>query len=144
MLTPAMPYLVKGGEKLAEMAAEKLGGAAFDSVKKIWERLRGAIDQSPTAKGAAEDLAEKPEDGDRQAALRVQLHKILSENALLTDQVSELLQQASQETTHYHAEMHGDGAIAQGNHAVAAGKGGVAVGGNVNGGIKLGGGSDKD
>ena len=142
-LTPAIPYLVKGGEKLEEMTAEKLGGAAPELIKRIWERLRGAIDKRSEAKVAVQDLAESPDDEDYQAVLRVQLKKILAADEDLTQQIAELLQEVKQQTK-YHAELHGDGAIAQGEKAIAAGKGGVAVGGSVQGGISIGPMSDKD
>ena len=143
LLTPALPYLVKGGEKLAEMTAEKLGGVAPELIKRIWERLRGAIDKKPAAKDVVEDLSETPDDEELQVALRGQLRKILEADQGLTEQIAELLDEAKQQMN-YHAELHGDGAIAQGEHAVAAGKGGVAVGGNVHGGINIGGKSDQD
>lgn len=143
LLAPALPYLVKGGEKLAEMTAEKIGGAAPELIKRIWERLRGAIDKSPAAKEIVEDLAESPDDEDNQAALRGQLKKILAADERLTQQLAELMQEAGQQRN-FQAELHGDGAIGQGENVVVAGKGGVAVGGDVHGGINLGGKSDKD
>jgi hypothetical protein len=139
MLAPAMPFLVKGGEKLAE----KLGTALFETTKKIWGLLGDAITKRPAAQEAVEDLAAAPDDADAQAALRNQLKKIFEVDAELAKQINELMQQAGPSIAN-RAELHGSGAIAQGDHTVAAGKGGVAVGGNVNGGIKLGGGSDKD
>ncbi|MEN8167000.1 MAG: hypothetical protein ABFR65_05910 [Pseudomonadota bacterium] len=143
LIAPALPYLVKGGEKLAEMTAEKIGGAAPELIKRIWERLRGAVDKSPAAKEIVADLAESPDDEGYQVAFQSQLKKILEKDEDLARQLAELLQEAKQQTN-YHAELHGNGAIAQGENAVAAGKGGVAVGGDVHGGISIGGKSDKD
>ncbi len=136
-LVPAMPYLVKGGEKLAEMAAEQLGGAAFDQARALWERLRGPMEASPAANEAARDLAEEPDDDDTQAALRRQIKKMLGADAELMQQIAVLLEAGGQKVE-YHAELHGDGAIAQGEGAVAAGKGGIAVGGDVHGTIVTG------
>jgi hypothetical protein len=143
MLAPATPFLVKGGEKLAEMTAEKIGNTAPDLVKKIWGLLRAAIAKRPAAQEAVQDLAEAPDDADAQAALRRQLKKLFEADAELAKQITELMQQAGPSITN-RAELHGSGAIAQGEQAVAAGQGGVAVGGDVHGGIKLGGGSDQD
>lgn len=57
--------LDKGAEKLGEHAASRL----FDALK---SKL-----VSPSAKEALDDVAEKPDDSDRQAALRVQVKKAL-------------------------------------------------------------------
>ena len=142
LLTPAIPFLVKGGEKLAEMAAEKIGNTAPELVKKIWQRLQGAIDKSPAAKELVADLANSPDNRGFQIALESQLEKILAADQDLAQQIAELIQQAGPSISQ-HAEVHGSGAIAQGEHAVAAGQGGVAVGGDVHGRITLGG-SHKD
>lgn len=143
LLAPALPYLVKGGEKLAEMTAEKIGGAAPELIKRVWQRLRGAIDKSPAAKEIVGDLADSPDDEGYRVALQSQLKKILTTDDELAHQITELMKEAEPQTN-YHAELHGDGAIAQGDNAVAAGKGGVAVGGDVQGGINIGGKPDKD
>ena len=136
-----VPFLVKGGEKLAEMVAEKLGDAGFEGAKGVWERLRRAIAREPAAEVAVRDLAAAPQDADYQAALRVQLKKLLAADKDLAEQLARALEAPPQGG--YRAELHGDGAIAQGTGAVAAGKGGVAVGGDVHGGITLGGKGDK-
>ncbi len=143
LLAPALPYLVKGGEKLAEMTAEKISGTAPELIKQIWERLRGTIDKSPAAKEIVADLAESPDDEGYQVAFQSKLKKILAADEELAQQLTELLQEAGKQTN-YHAELHGEGAIGQGENVVVAGKGGVAVGGNVHGGINIGGKPDKD
>jgi len=132
-----VPFLVKGGEKLAEMVAEKLGNAGFEGAKGAWERLRRAIAGRPAAEDAVRDLAATPEDADYQAALRVQLKKLLEADTNLAEQLARALQAGPQ--ADHRTGVHGDGAIAQGTGAVAAGKAGVAVGGDVHGGITLGG-----
>jgi len=141
-LSPALPFLIKGGEKLAEMTAEKLGTAGFNQAKAIWERLRGPVESSQAAKEVAQDVAESPDNRGGQDSLRYQLEKILTADPDLAQQIAKLLEAAGQQVE-YHAELHGSGVIAQGTNAVAAGKGGVAIGGDVHGGVTLGGKPDK-
>jgi predicted NACHT family NTPase len=136
-LAPALPFLVKGGEKLAEMSAEKIGGAAPELIKEVWERLRGAIDNKPAAKEAVHDLATLPDDADFQAALRVQLKKILQADHELAQQLAGLMQQSEQKKANQ-TQQQGDGAIAQAaKNAVAATTGAVGVGGNVGGDVTV-------
>jgi len=143
-LTPALPYLVKGGEKALEAVSEKIGEDVWESAKAIWQRLRGKLEASPAALEAAQDLAGEPDDGDAQAALRRQLKKLLSSDDALATEIARLLEEG-EKRIEYRAKLQGEGAIAQGAGAVAAGKGGVAVGGDVHGGVRLGGsGAERD
>ncbi len=128
-LAPAMPYLVSGGEGLIQEAGEKLGEGAPDLLKTLWAKLRPKVEEKPAAAEAAQDVAKAPEDADSQAALRVQLRKILEDDSSLAaeaEEIAKLLEAAGPKTT-YKAELHGSGAIAQGR-SVAAGAGGVAAG----------------
>jgi hypothetical protein len=135
-LVPALPYLATAGEKGAEVLGEKLGAGAWETAKAIWQKLSPAMEASPSATEAAQEVVSAPDDPDAQAALRHQLKKILAADASLASALVQLLEAAG--PTSYHAEVHGDGAIAQGG-GVAAGKGGVAVGGDVHDGVRTGG-----
>ncbi len=136
-LAPALPFLVKAGEKGAEVIGQHLGAAAWETAKALWHKLRPAVEASPTAAAAVQDLAAAPEDADAQGALRVQLRKLLAAD---TDLLAGLVQvlEAAGHPQEYQATVIGGGAIAQGPGAVAAGQGGVAVGGNVQGGVRIG------
>jgi hypothetical protein len=135
LLTPALPLLVKGGEKLAEMTSEKLGGVAPELIKQIWVRLRRAIADRPAAQEAVQDLAAAPDDEDFHAALRVQLKKLLQVDESLAKNIAELMQEARQSTANQ-AQQEGDGAIAQATQsAVAATQGAVGIGRDVGGNV---------
>ncbi|MEN8168165.1 MAG: SUMF1/EgtB/PvdO family nonheme iron enzyme, partial [Pseudomonadota bacterium] len=137
LLAPALPFLVKGGEKLAEMSAEKIGGAAPELIQQVWERLRRAIDNKPAAQDIVLDLATSPDDEDLRVALRGQLKKILQADHELAQQLAGLMQEGGQVTANQ-AQLDGDGVIAQAaKNAVAATKGAVGVGGNVGGDITV-------
>ena len=135
-LRPALPFLLKAGEKASEEAGKKLGTGVWDQAKQIWGKLRPAVDCEPMAKGASLQAADSPDDDDAQAALRLQLRKLLKHDGELAETVSELLEKAKRPAT-WRVVVHGDGAIAVGPGAVAAGKGGVAVGGDVRGSVAL-------
>ncbi|MBS1225880.1 MAG: hypothetical protein H6R24_2558 [Proteobacteria bacterium] len=134
-LTPALPYLIKAGEKGVEMIGGKMGVGVWETAKAIWQRLSS----NPSIELAAREVASAPGDQDAQAALRYQLRKVLAADEQLALALARLLEEGSQSASYHHAEVHGEGAVAQGPGAVAAGKGGVAVGGDVHGDVRIGG-----
>ncbi|HKH46532.1 MAG TPA: SUMF1/EgtB/PvdO family nonheme iron enzyme [Thermoanaerobaculia bacterium] len=127
LLSQALPTLVAAGDKAAGKAVEEVGkqaGAAVSGkVKEIWGRLRGKVEEKEAAKEAVDDLAEDPADADRQAALRRQLVKILMADPDLAALLASLAEAARTEI-----------AITR---QVSTGNQGVAVGGDVHGGIHL-------
>ena len=134
-LAPALPFLTKGGEEAVKEAGKKLGAAVWEQVSGLWKLLKPKVDERPTALEAVEDLARDPELEPARTALAWQLEKILQADPGLQAELAKLLQ-ASGGTQTCQAFLHGDGAIAQGG-SVAAGKGGIAIGGDVEGGVKL-------
>jgi hypothetical protein len=94
-LSPFLPSLLKLGdkavEKVSEPASEKLGGATFNKAQVVWEKLSHQIEASTGAKEAVVDAANHPEDEDFQAALRVQLKKLLAGNEELLKSVEQIL-----------------------------------------------------
>ena len=137
-LVPALPFLVKAGEKGAEVLGQQLGAGVWETAKALWHRLRPAVEASPTATAAVQDVVAAPEDTDAQGALRLQLKKLLAADQGLLAGLAQVLEAAGH-PQHYQAANFGDGAVAQGQGAVAAGKGGIAVGGDVHGGVRIGG-----
>lgn len=137
-LVPALPFLVKAGEKGAEVLGQQLGAGVWETAKALWRKLRPAVEASPAATAAVQEMVAAPEDSDIQAALRVQLKKLLAADQDLFAGLAQVLEVADH-PQHYQATVHGDGAAAVGPGAVAAGKGGVAVGGDLHGGVRIGG-----
>ena len=88
-LTPFLPYLLKAGEKAAEEAGTKLGSEAWERAKGLWSRLRPQLEAKPTAQEAVIDAAAAPHDEDAQAALRLQLKKLLTENEELAREIGQ-------------------------------------------------------
>jgi hypothetical protein len=112
-LTPFLPYLLKAGEKAAEEAGKKLGGDAWDRAKGLWAKLRPKVEAKPAAQEAVQDAAAAPNDEDIQAALRLQLRKLLAEDAMLARGIERLWQEAQQA---------GATVIASGERSVAIGR----------------------
>lgn len=79
------PYLAKAGEATAKKIGED-----------IYQVLKAHFDKKPAAQEALTDLEKSPNDSDFQAALRVQLKKILAEDEVLVIQLRRLLQAAEE------------------------------------------------
>lgn len=77
------PYLAKAGE----VAAKKVG-------EDIYQALKARFGKKPAAQEALADLEKAPSDTDLQAALRVQLKKLLVEDEAFAAQLQQLLQKA--------------------------------------------------
>jgi hypothetical protein len=128
-LAPAMPYLVSGGGELVKEAGKTLGEKGPEWIKDLWAKLRPKVEEKPAAAEAVQDVAKAPEDADAQAALRLQLRKILEADAAFAAEIAKLLDAAGPKTSNQ-AALQGSGAIAQ-DRSVAAGAGGIAAGGSI-------------
>ncbi len=93
-LTPFLPYLLKAGEQAAEEAGKKLGEAAWERAKTLWARLRPKVEARPAMQETVRDVAVAPDDPDAQAALRLQLKKLLTEDPALAAEMTRLWEQA--------------------------------------------------
>ena len=135
-------------DKTGELVTE-IGPKALDTAKEMFtavlDRLRkepkgefladgfeedAEAYQKPVEKELEKEVAADPEFAAKLQALMQKYEEAAKEHAAATGRV-------------YHATLKGDGAIAQ-DHSVAAGKGGIAVGGDVRGGIRTGGRDEED
>ena len=96
-LAPFLPFLIKVGEQASEEAGKQLGSDAWAKAKKIWEKLQPKVDNKPIQE-AITDVASQPEDADFQAALRVQLKKMLNQDIDLSKELDLLMQRDSLDT----------------------------------------------
>jgi hypothetical protein len=86
-IAPFLPSLLKPhGQKIDRPTV------AAQTAQAIWEKLGSKIATKPAAQEAAIDLANNPEDQDLQAALRVQLKKILDQDPQLSEEIDRILQ----------------------------------------------------
>ena len=116
-LVPLLPYLLKAGEKAAEETGKTVAGQSWEWAKSLWTKLKPTVEAKPAALEAAQDVAQSPEDEDLQAALRVQLKKLLTEDKSLAEEVGRWLEKGK----------------AEGINVSAIGERSVAIGGNVKG-----------
>jgi hypothetical protein len=116
-LAPALPYLIKASEKAAEEVGKKIGGEAMDYAKALWVKLRPKVETRPALLEAVNDTAAAPKDEDAQGQLRMQLKKLLADDAELASELKEILGKASKA---------GVNVIVSGDHS-------IGIGGNVTG-----------
>ncbi|WP_017714974.1 hypothetical protein [Kamptonema formosum] len=99
-LTPFLPFLLKGGKTVAEEATKKLGeglgASAWEKAKALWGKLWPKVEAKPMAKGAAEELANSPDDEDAKETLQKQLKKLLDEDKTLADEIARLMREDSE------------------------------------------------
>jgi hypothetical protein len=93
-LAPFLGRFLKPVGDAAGDVAEKLGDSAVEQAKALWARLQGKVAAKPSAQEAAEDVAKAPDDPDAQAALRLQLKKILDEDRELANEIREIWDRA--------------------------------------------------
>ena len=102
-ITPFLPFLLKLGkdatETVAESAASKFGEAAWQKAQATWTALSPKVNAKETVKEAVADVTNNPEDEDYQAALRVQLKKLLANDEALANQLTKILQSDSPNNT---------------------------------------------
>ena len=116
-LVPALPYLIKGGEKAVEEIGKNIGGAALDYAKSLWAKLRPKAEATPLLQNAVEEVAATPKDEDAQAQLRIQLKNLLAKDAELARDLEGILQNAKN----------------AGVTIIVSGDRSVGIGGNVSG-----------
>src|SRR5579859_7912608 len=91
LLTPFLPIFLKVGEGLGTRTAQQVEDKGWDLATRLWGRLGSRVAARPSAKEAAADLATAPADEDAQAALRVQIRKLLVEEPALARELAALL-----------------------------------------------------
>ena len=114
-LAPALPYLIVAGTEATKEIGKQAGGAAIEAGKKIWHWLQPHADKQPALLDAAKEVAERPDDADAQAALRVQIRKLLQAQPNLVPELGGLVTQiATQQNT---VDVSGAGAVGIGGNA---------------------------
>jgi hypothetical protein len=131
------PYLVKAGEKAAEEVGKKLPEAAAGVWNAIITKFRGNV----VAEAAVKDLVEQPGDQLNQSTFVNQLRKALEAEPEFATELAHLLEEGKRQSGDTISNT-GSGAVATGG-GVAAGVGGAAVRGDVQGGIHIGGSEKK-
>ncbi|MEO1148849.1 MAG: hypothetical protein AAFY26_25065 [Cyanobacteria bacterium J06638_22] len=106
-LAPFLPTLMKFGGKLLDTAIKKSGETAgtqlteraLNKASAVWEKLFPKVEAKEAAKEAAEDMAKAPDDADAQAALRLQLKKILEADPDLAAAIAQIMKEDAPDGT---------------------------------------------
>ncbi len=133
LLAPALPYLSSAAKAAAEEGAKALTSEVWQRARKVWAALGEAKESAADLERAAGLVTGMPGDEDAVVGLRAQLKMVLTKNQELAAEIADLVGGGDS----YQATVHGDGAIAQGPGAAAAGRGGVAIAGNVGGNVTV-------
>jgi hypothetical protein len=77
-------------------AAKRLAAEAWRTVLTLWRLLQPKLDGEPSVREAFQDAATEPQNPDVQAALRVQVRKLLTADGKLAQQVDAILDATEQ------------------------------------------------
>ena len=124
-----VPYFHEAGKAFASKAGE----AAWEKCEAIYQAIKTKFQSKASAQEALDDLKTTPEDEDSQAALRKELKKLLTTDSKFHDDLQKLVLEAKQ----IGIVVSGSGAVAT-SGGTAAGENGIAIGGNIEGGVHLG------
>jgi uncharacterized protein YneF (UPF0154 family) len=91
ILAPALPFLLKAGDKALDGAITKIGEDSWGKAKGVWSKLSPKVENDPAVKKAVEKVAADPENPDRQIALKVALTDLLDENPDLVKELVKLM-----------------------------------------------------
>jgi hypothetical protein len=123
VLTPFLPYLARVGEAVVPQVEQH----GWEFAQQLWARLHPRLESKPAAQEAVADVARAPQDEDAQAALRLQLKKLLADDPELQQSLATML-----------AEGQASGSISvnvSGNRSVGVGRdvrGSTIITGNQN------------
>jgi hypothetical protein len=98
-LTPFLPALLNISSKVFDGALEELGADALHKAKSLCATLAPKLTAKPTAQEAISDLAAAPDNPDLQAALRVQLQKLLAQDPTLAETLAAILNEPGTDGT---------------------------------------------
>ena len=105
--TTLQPYMPLFSLEAAKAAGKNVPAA----IGKVWDLVKERFAKKPAAEEALRDLLKDPSDPDLQAAVRVQLRKLLEEDAEFAAKLRSVAEAAATQTTTYQADVKGDGNI---------------------------------
>lgn len=124
---PFLPYLVAAGHGVVESLGEHEDEAG-KLASSLWEALRPSVEAKPAARDAVEYAAEQPKDEDAQVALRLQIRRLMTEDAELAAQLGRIIQGSQQPGSTVKVTASGARSVAVGGSA----SGGVVITGDQN------------
>lgn len=121
-LAPLLPFVLRIGNRVADSASDAAADEAVGFARRIWNALRGPVEQKDAAREAVEDVSQHPDDEELRTVLRVQLRKLLEEDDELAAEVGRLW-----------SEAEAAGATTVSIRVTASGTGSVAIGRDATG-----------
>ena len=126
LISVLLPYL----SKLAQGTAPLAGATEWEQAQTIWQKLKPGLEAKAAGQEALSDLLSDLDDEDYQAALRVQIKKLLKQDAALQRELELLLQKSGQALGGVQINQKVSGS---GNQVIGQVTGGMVFG-NVSGG----------
>ncbi len=125
-----VPYLAKAGKTIAEKVGEDAWNTVNSKIERLYDAIENKFRGNDYANQTLKRLEEKPEDKGRQSAIESVLKEVLAEDQQFQKMLSQFLAEAKQAGGDTIIQVYGSGAAAT-HRGVAAGEGGIAVGGNI-------------
>jgi hypothetical protein len=95
LLRPCLSSLIQaGGAAAVESAGGQIGTDAWETAKKIWDKLHPKLNAKEDARIAAEQLAAKPDSEARKAVFQEELEALLKENPDLAEAIAQIMQES--------------------------------------------------
>lgn len=95
LISSCLPFLVKIGDQASEIAGSKIAGDAWETAKKIWQKLQPKVEEKKVITNAVEAVVETPDDEDCKQFLEKKLQKLIEENQDLTEAIAKILQESA-------------------------------------------------
>ena len=114
LLSPTIPYLLKGGEQAIGEASKKIGSDAWELAKSIWTKLTSRPKSNKKAEEvtteivkAAIEVANNPSDEDAQVSLRFQIKKLLADDPELSRAIAKAIEDSKSSSVHTNIRVGG-------------------------------------
>lgn len=116
-LAPFLPRLLKPVQTEIGDAVEQFGERAWQHAQELWARLRGGVEQKPSALAVAEEVAGDPEDQQAVEALARQLARLLRDDPALASELEAIWNRVDADTRASVTTV-----TAQGERSIAVGR----------------------
>lgn len=113
-----VPYLVKAGKTISNKIGEDTGNMVDKKIETIYEGIKKKFIGKDYASQTIKRLEEKPEDEDRQNAMKGVLKEVLTEDIQFQKMLIQLLAEAKKEGGGNIIKIHESGAIATGGSEI--------------------------
>ena len=94
LLSSCLPSLLKMGDKAVESIGSKIGADAWETAKKIWDKIHPKVEEKKSVLSAVEAVVESPDDEDCKEFFQKQLQKLIKENPDLAEAIAKILQES--------------------------------------------------